>query len=932
MGRREGPADFFVSYASADRAWAEWIAWELEADGYQVVIQAWDFTPGRNWAHAMQQATSTAERVVAVLSPAYLASAHGTVEWEVFYAADPLGELGRLLPVRVAEVDPPGLLRTRVYVDLVGLNAAGARAALLAAAYGTRGKPTREPAFPGQAVDPAQQHGEKGGVHPPRFPGQLPAVWNVPARNPHFTGRAEMLRELRQRLQAGEATLVVQALYGLGGVGKTQLAIEYAHRFAADYELVWWIDAEQPVLVAHQLAQLGSKLDLPIRPTVAERVELVLVALRRRARWLLVFDNAERPADIASCQPGGYGHVLVTSRAPGWGALGGRLEVDVLSRSETMALLQKRIPTLDADLADQLAAELGDLPLAAAQAAAYLEQTGLAPAQYLHRFRSRRASLLAKGDVLGYQGRLDTTWTLSMERLRTDSPAAVQLLELAAFLAPEPIPLQLFGQHPELLTEPLRSAAADPDALDDAVGAMVGFSLARRRADAFQLHRLVQAAIRQQLGADRQQATTDRVLGLLAAAHPGDPNDPASWPAYARLAPHVLVTSPLGDQRADSRQLMLGTVEYLNVRVDYRTSRQLAEALLERWRHHLGPEHPDTLSLAVHLTVALAWLEEAEQAHALGEDTLERSRRVLGPDHPTTLRMAGLLTYALIRVDEAEQARALGQDTLERSRRVLGPDHPYTLSTATALMNALTPVMGWLDEAEQARALGEDTLERCRRVLGPDHPLSLRAAALLAYILAWLDEAEQARALGQDTLERSRRVLGPDHLVTLGTASVLALVLPRSAEAEQARRLGQETLERCRRVLGPDHPVTLHAATVLVTALGWLGEVEQARRLGQETLERYRRILGPDHPFALASAAVLTVLLGWLGEVEQARRLGQDTLERYRRIVGPDHPRTLLLAKVVASPTTEKGQHQTDLLWFLRPHMTAAPNDDQIER
>jgi hypothetical protein len=788
MGRRDGPADFFISYTSADRAWAEWIAWELEADGYQVVIQAWDFTPGHNWAQAMQQATSTAERVVAVLSPAYLASAHGTVEWEVFYAADPLGQLGRLLPVRVAEVDPPGLLRTRVYVDLVGLDAASARAALLAAAQGTRGKPTREPAFPGQAVDP-DQHGEAGGVHAPGFPGQLPAVWNVPARNPHFTGRAEMLGELRERLQAGEATLVVQALYGLGGVGKTQLAIEYAHRFAADYELVWWIDAEQPVLIASQLAQLGSKLDLPTRPTVAERVELVLGALRRRARWLLVFDNAERPGDIAPCQPGGNGHVLITSRAPGWGALGGRLEVDVLSRSETMALLQKRIPTLEVGLADELAAELGDLPLAAAQAAAYLEQTGLAPAHYLHRFRSRRASLLAKGDVLGYQGRLDTTWTLSLERLRTDSPAAVQLLELAAFLAPEPIPLQLFSQHPELLAEPLRSAATDPDTLDDAVGAMVGFSLARRRADAFQLHRLVQAAIRQQLGPDQQQATTDRVLGLLAAAHPGDPNNSASWPAYARLTPHVLMTSPLGDQRADSRQLMLGTVEYLNVRVDYRTSRQLAESLLERWRHHLGPDHPDTLTLAVNLTIALAWLEEAEQA----------------------------------------------------------------------------------------RALGQDTLDRCRRVLGPDHPLTLRAAALLAYILAWLEEAEQARTLGQDTLERCQRVLGPDHLTTLGLAAVLTLVLPRSAEAEQARRLGQDTLERCRRVLGPDHPITLLAGTAL------------------------------------------TLLLGWLGEAEQARRLGQDTVERYRRVLGPDHPHTLRLAQVVASPTTEQGQHQTDLLWFLRP-------------
>jgi hypothetical protein len=122
-------ADFFVSYTSADRAWAEWIAWQLEGEGYRVVLQAWDFAPGRDWAHEMQQATATAERVVAVLSAAYLQSAHGEAEWRVFYAQDPSAERGLLLPVRVDKVDPPGLLKTRIYVDLVDHDAAGARAA-----------------------------------------------------------------------------------------------------------------------------------------------------------------------------------------------------------------------------------------------------------------------------------------------------------------------------------------------------------------------------------------------------------------------------------------------------------------------------------------------------------------------------------------------------------------------------------------------------------------------------------------------------------------------------------------------------------------------------------------------------------------------------------------------------------------------------------
>jgi hypothetical protein len=213
---------------------------------------------------------------------------------------------------------------------------------------------------------------------------------------------------------------------------------------------------------------------------VADTVERLLAELRGRGRWLLIFDNAERPADIAAYQPGGAGHLLITSRNPGWGALGGRLEVDVLTRTETIALLRARIPTLEEEVADRLAAELGDLPLAAAQAAGYLEHTDLPAVDYLRRFRTRRADLLARGDVVGYSGRLDTAWALSLERLGCEDPAAVELLELAAFLAPEPIPLSLVGEHAELLDEPLRSTAADPDTLADTVGALVGYSLARR--------------------------------------------------------------------------------------------------------------------------------------------------------------------------------------------------------------------------------------------------------------------------------------------------------------------------------------------------------------------------------------------------------------------------------------------------------------------
>jgi hypothetical protein len=815
--------DFFISHAGRDTAWAEWLAWQLQQAGYTVELDVWDWAPGEDFVARMSAALESAGRLLAVCTEAYFASVFGGAELRAAFAQRMAAE-GRLVPVLVEPVALPPLYAPLIHLDLTGLDEAAAAARLRDRLAG--GRPTGPPPFPRRGP-PADR---------PGFAGALPAMWKVPPRNPRFTGRDGMLAELRQRLRAGEGTLVVQALYGLGGVGKTQLALEYAHRFAADYDLVWWLDAEQPVLIPDQLAALATRLGLPVGPTMTDTVDWLLAALRGRDRWLLVFDNAHHPQDIADYRPGGAGHVLITSRFPGWGALGGRLEIDVLARAETIALLRARIPALDEELADKLAAELGDLPLAAAQAAGYLEQTALPAADYLRRFREHRATLLARGEVVGYRGRIDTAWALSLERLRGEDPAAVQLVELAAFLAPEPISLTLLTGHPELLDEPLRSTATDPDALADAVGALVGYSLARRHPDAFQVHRLVQAVIRHQLPPDRQRATAERVVALLAAAAPGDSENPASWAAHARLASHVLASAPFGD-------------------------------------------HPDTLTAASTLMVTLDQLGEDEAARALGEDTLERCRRVLGPDHPTTLWLAAALILTRVAMGAAEAGRALGEDTLERLRRVLGPDHPTTLSAATNLALALAAA----DEMEAARALGEDMLERHRRVLGPDHPTTLWTAAALVNALTKVGQAEEARTLGEETLQRCRRVLGPDHPTTLWVAIALGLALASVGEGAAARALSEETLQRCRRVLGPDHRNSLWAAAALTGALAAVGETEAARALGEETLQHCRRVLGPDHVITREATAALTRALHESGKADSAHALGQETLERCRR-------------------------------------------------
>ena len=672
-------------------------------------------------------------------------------------------------------------------------------------------------------------------------------IWNIPARNPHFTGRAEALAAVRDSFEAAGELPAVVALYGLGGVGKTQLAVEYAHRYAADYPVAWWIDAEQPVLIPDQIAGLAARLGLPAQGNASEVLDRLLTRLAELSRFLLIFDNAERPADIAAYRPIGTGHVVVTSRFPGWGALGRRMAVDVLRRKETVALLRARSPEIGDPIAQKLAAELGDLPLAVAQAAAYLEQTGTEPVDYLRQFRTRRASLLARGDVLGYQGRVDTAWEMSLERLRAASPAAVELLELAAFMAPEAIPLQLFSDHADLLSGALRAVADDgPDLLADAVGAAVGYSLVYRQQDTFQLHRLVQAVIRDRLTAEEHDAIGIRAATLLAAANPGEPADPANWTGYARLAAHVLATAPLGDHLPQCRELTLNTVQYLNVRGDTRGARVVAETLLERWRRVLDADHPATLGLATMLTSMLAWLGEADSASALGEDTLQRCRGALGPDDPVTLSCATYLTSALAWLGRNDEARLLGHDTLDRCRTNLGPDHPTSLASAAQWTFTL---LG-LDQVQAAADLSADTAGRCNRVLGPYHPTTLVAESASTIAQAWIGSAESAAVLGRQTVDRCATAFGADHWLSVTASAAQTFALAGLGEFGAARALSEDTFERSRTAFGPDHWVTLLVAAALTFALVGLGETDLARSTATETLQRTSRTLGPEHPIA----------------------------------------------------------------------------------
>lgn len=679
-----------------------------------------------------------------------------------------------------------------------------------------------------------------------RVSGILPTVWNVEPRNPEFTGRQTVIGDLRRRLRSGGAA-VVQVLRGWGGIGKTQIAIEYAHRFSGEYQIVWWIDAEDPVLIGKQLAELAEQLRL-VDPgaDTANAVALLKAHLRGRDGWLLLFDNAEDPALVRRWLPGGPGHVVITSRTGGWEHLAATIHVNVMKRSESVDLLRGHGPGLDVAEADELANALGDLPLALVQASVFLAETVTDLHDYLRLLRSRPREVLSEGSAGDYPLPLAAAIGLTMDRLAQLDPVGLALAQVCAFLAPETIPVEwLVGDHPVVSGphDPLTVlAGGDAIALRRGVASMGRFGLAINARGGIRLHRLTQSVIRDRLPPEAQEQVRNHARALLAGNQPGDPEDPRNWPRWARMVPHLLAVDPAAEAEPELRETACNAGWYLIERGDADAAVRLSTELYDNWRDALGPGHRHTLTSARDLARALRERGEYDQAARLYEDALERARDSLGADDPLTLRIEHGFAIDLHLLGRDTEAYDLQHDALERYRRVLGVDHPHTLHSANHLAVALHA----LGQFDQARALHEETLARYRDVLGVDHPDTLRSANNLAIDLRSLGDHERARALQTDTLARRRRTLGEDHPHTLQSATSLSETLHGMGRHLQARGLQEETLGRYLHVLGGNHPETLRARVILINVLLALGHDEDAEQLRADITGK--KVRHPERP------------------------------------------------------------------------------------
>jgi MinD-like ATPase involved in chromosome partitioning or flagellar assembly len=903
------PADVFLSYVPEDRAWADWLEDLLVEAGFRVTSRPAGTDISSEAAIQTGENVRASSKTVVVLSSAYLRSAEYDAVREAVKVLDPVGNRRLVAPVSVGGSSFANPFPNRATADLNQVDEETARRAVFRVLDAA-------PASGAGATAPAAAAADR-----PRFPGAKPPVWGfVPARNPTFTGRATILEDLRDELRRGGSVTPAQVLHGLGGVGKTQIALEFAHRFMGDYDVVWWIPSEDFSLAQQRLVELAGHLGVQTSDA-GEATRLVLDRLQRGEPYgksLLVFDNIEasRRHEVLPLIPAaGAAHVLITTHDRQLAVESGMrpLDVTAFTRAESVEHLHREVPALSLEDCDRLAHTVGDLPIFVAMAAAWLQQTGIPVDAYVEQL-SRQPEAVLTESLGDYPRTVSAVWRATIDYLRERSPAAVRLLELCAFFGPEPISTSLIysrafvSSHEEV--DPV--LGGEQLMIDRLVRDLSRFALARVDLvdRSVQIHRLLQALVKNSLPPARQELLRRTVRHVLASMRPTDkgPDDPATWDTYRVIWPHLYAceSDNAGADEGETRQLMVDRVRYLAVRGQIESALELAERLWKAWRVAAPPD--DIWRLAIGFELANVLRQRGDAARALELDTEVHAKQarhpLMGADHVHTLRTAGSIGADLRYLGRWEEALRQDERTFAALERDYGADHALTLKAA----NNLAVSLRLTGRCFAARDQDFTVYDRLRSTLGEAHVVTLGSATNLGRDLRDCGLFDDSRRLLVSTVNLCRSTFGEEAPITLHATVGLAVADRRAGRHTDAKERTRQVYEQFVKVFGPDAPETLSCALSLASdesaARNQAAALEQATRI----YARYSQTLGDRHPHTLVCGNNLSVYLRASGDVRAARELVEATHTGMVETLGAEHPFTLSCAVNLGNVLVDTGQ------------------------
>jgi tetratricopeptide (TPR) repeat protein len=726
---------------------------------------------------------------------------------------------------------------------------------------------------------------------------------NLPVRPGLFVGRDHELARL-DRVPRTPGRVVVQAVHGLGGIGKSTLVAQWAARRRDTYAPIWWITADSPAALDAGLVALAVALQPAAR--VLQSAELIERAIRWLAGhrgWLLILDNVNRPEDIAALAgrlP--EGRIVVTSRrTTGWDdALG----LDVLGADEAVALLTGILgDAAEPAGAEAVCAELGRLPLAVEQAGAYMLQTGTSAADYLRLLAEHPARMYGEaGEGRAAERTVARIWRVTLDALAGE-PLAGQVLRLLAWLGPEAVPRSLLkdlGDEPEVIR---------------ATGRLAAYGMVALTAGTVTMHRLLQAVSRTPDPDDPHRQPADVVAAheaavvVLTEALPGDDELPENWPAWRALLPHIDALASHRPPAGVAKDAM-GYVALLRGYAGHfvlgqgdlaRATRYFEQSVAELTTH-LGARHEATLAASGSL--AGAYLEAGDLARAipLHERVLTDTRRVQGRKHPYTLAAMSNLASAYRAAGDYARATELQEKVLAIRSRSGHTD-------LKALRSLNNTALTYLEAGDVRRAtpMFEQALARLREVAGDEHPQTLVTASNLAMALRRSGDLHRAVALFDQVLATRRRLAGDDHPSTIKSANGLAATFQEAGDNARALPVLEWVLAARERVLGDDHPETLGTRQSIATALYGIGDAPRALAMLEKLVVDRRRVLGEHHPGTLRTMSSMVANLVAAGDPARAIAMGEQTLAVQRRLLGEEHPETLSTMGNVAAAYAAAG-------------------------
>ena len=640
----------------------------------------------------------------------------------------------------------------------------------------------------------------------------LATTWSVPySRNLNFTGRTRYLDALQESLNSGDPLQRSIAVYGLGGVGKTQLALEYAYRHANEYAIVWWVRAEDPTTLINDFLRLGEKLSAGITKDAPPEVvcDAIRRALDRRSDWLLIFDNAPGPYAITHVLPQGCaGHVIITSRNPNWRGRGRTFQLPPWDRDESAHFLHRRTGIAGQDeQAQMLAAALGDLPLALEQAAACIEQTHLTFGDYLDRYRTHREQLLRLSQPASdYPDTIATTWDIAFERIRGASRASGDLLNICAFLSPDEIRRDLLTSGSHLIPYPLAATVVDPVKFDGAVAALLLYSLVDANSTALSIHRLVAAVTRDRMPLEERKRWAEVALRVINDAFAFESIDLGTWGQCSKLLPHVTAVTNHAEALKVAPQVTFGLLNeagrYLMRSGHPQEAKEFLDRALAIAREVYGDKHPNVSGIVNDLGRVHKRLGNVGEARHFFEWALGIDEPIFGQNHPHVATIVNNYGMCLMADGDAETARQHFEWALSVYEAHHGDRHPKTAS----ILSNLGCAMLKLRQLEPAKAHFDRALGIAQASLGPQHPTVASILHNLGEAHFAMQDIPAARSYFEQALVIDKSAFGPAHPDVVRDVNSLGQVLVQAGQPDEARRLYEQSLETVEKLHEPNHP------------------------------------------------------------------------------------------------------------------------------